>query len=168
MSAALIMLCIREKFTGLFAAHPCTDRSTESVVVALRKFVGKKVTSKTVSLLSDAAETFEAAAKELGWIHCPSLPNRFRHNSQMEREIRSFEEGVRSVFLNAGFSIRPQLWPAACKYGAMALNLTYAAPQDKNLTRWDFAVAHLGYDDIPPIKCVLGPGSVGLLPLQDW
>ena len=26
----------------------------------------------------------------------------------------------------------------------------------ESLTRWDFAVAHLGYDDIPPIKCVLG------------
>ena len=155
-SGEYVVLCIRDKFTGLFAAHPCTDRSTESVVAALRKLVGKKVTSKTVSLLSDAAETFEAAAKELGWIHCPSLPNRFPHNSQMEREIRSFEEGVRSVFLNAGFSIRPQLWPAACKYGAMALNLTYAAPQDKDLTRWDFAVAYLGYDDISPIKCVLG------------
>ena len=38
----------------------------------------------------------------------------------------------------------------------MALNLTYAALQDKDLTRWDFAVAHLGYDDMPPIKCVLG------------
>ena len=76
----------------------------------------------------------------------------------MERGIRSFEEGVRAVFMNAGFSIRPQLWPAACKYGAMALNLTYSgsAPQDKSLTRWDFAVAHLGYDDIPPIKRVLG------------
>ena len=98
-------------------------------------------------------DTFEAAAKELGWIHCPSLPNRFLHNSQMEREIRSFEEGVRSVFLNVGFAIRPQLGSAACKYGAMALNLTAASPQDKSLTRWDFAVAHLGYDDIPPIKC---------------
>ena len=152
-SCEYVVLRIRDMFTGLFAAHSCADRSTEFVVVALRKFVGKKITSKTVSLLSDAAETFEAAAKELGWIHCPSLPNTFPHNSQMEREIRSFEEGVRSVFLNAGFSIRPQLWPAACKYGAMALN---SAPQEKSLTRWDFAVAHLGYNDTPPIKCVLG------------
>ena len=74
----------------------------------------------------------------------------------MEREIRSFEEGVRSVFLNTGFAIRPQLWLAACKCGAMALNLTAASPKDMSMTRWDFAVAHLGYDDIPPIKFVLG------------
>ena len=45
---------------------------------------------------------------------------------------------------------------AACKYGAMALNLTAASPQDKSQTRRDFAVAHFGYDDIPPVKCVLG------------
>ena len=63
------MLCIRDKLAGSFAAFPCIDRSTDSVVVALRKFVGRKGTSKTVSLLSDAADTFEAAAKELGWIH---------------------------------------------------------------------------------------------------
>ena len=48
-----------------------------------------------------------------------------------------------------------QVWPAACKYGAMAINLTSASPQDKTLTRWDFAVAHLSCDDVPPIKCVL-------------
>ena len=155
-SREYVVLCMRDEFTGLFAAFPCTDRSTDSVVVSLCKFVGRKITSKTVSLLSDAADTCEASAEELGWIRCPSRPNRFLHNSQMEREIRSFEEGVRSVFLNAAFAGRPQLWPAACKYGAMSLNLTAASPQDKSLTRWEFAVAHLGYDDIPPIKCVLG------------
>ena len=134
-SREYVVLCIRDKLTGLFAAFSCTDRSTDSVVVivALRKFVGRKGT-KTISLLSDAADTFEAAAKELGWIHCPSLPSRFPHNSQMKSEIRSFEEGVRSVFLNAGFANRPQPRPAACKYGDMALNLTAASPQDKSLT----------------------------------
>ena len=118
-SREYVVLCIRDKFTGLFAAFPGTDRFTDLVVVALRELVGRKVTSKTVSLLSDAADTFEAAAKELSWIHCASLPNRFPHNSQMEREIRSFEEGLRPVFLNAGFA----LLPAACKYGVLALNL---------------------------------------------
>ena len=111
-----------------------------------------------MSLLSDAAATLEVAAKVLGWIHCPSLPNRFPHNSQMEPEICSFEEGVRSAFLNARFAIRPQPWSAACRYGAMALNLAASSPQDKSLTPWDLAVAHLGYVDVPPIKfkCVLG------------
>ena len=37
-----VVLCIRDTFTGLFAAFPCTDRSTDSVVVALRKFVGRR------------------------------------------------------------------------------------------------------------------------------
>ena len=142
------MLCIPDKFIGLFAAHPCTDHCAISLVGGS--------TWKIVSLLSDVAEMFEAAAKVLGWIHYPLLPNRFPRNSQMDREIASVEEGMRFVLLNAGSSIRPQLWPAACKYGAMALNLTAAAPQDKNLTSWDFVLDHLDYDDIPPITRILG------------
>ena len=52
-------------------------------------------------------------------------------------------------------------------YGAMALNLTAAAPQDKNLSRWDFAVAHLGYDDVHSAH-QMRAGSVGIFPFQHW
>ena len=62
-----------------------------------------------MTLVSDAADEFEAAAEEKGWISSSSLPNRFPHNAQLEREIRTFQEGVRSSFLEAGFSIRPEL-----------------------------------------------------------
>ena len=91
-----------------------------------------------MSLVSDAADEFEAAAEEMGWISSSSLPNRFPLNAQLEREIRTFQEGVRASFLEAGFSICPELWPVACRYGAMALNLTLRAPQDKSCSRWDF------------------------------
>ena len=116
-----VVLCLRDKYTGLFAAFPGNDRSTNAVVAALRKFVGRRVCSKPVTLVSDAADEFEAAAGEMGWISSSSLPNRFPHNAQLEREIRTFQEGVRASFLEAGFSIRPELWPVACRYGAMAL-----------------------------------------------
>ena len=46
--------------------------------------MGRRVSSKPVSLVSDAADEFESAAKILGWIPTPSLPNRFPHNSQHE------------------------------------------------------------------------------------
>ena len=118
--------------------------------------MGRRVSSKPVSLVSDAADEFESAAKILGWIPTPSLPNRFPHNSQHEREIRSFQEGVRSSFLEAVFAIRPELWPVACKYGSMALSLSHASPADSSLSRWDFGVAHFGVDDIPVKKLILG------------
>ena len=151
-----VVLCVRDRFTGLFAAYPAKDRSTDTIVSSLRRFMGRRVCSKPVSLVSDAADEFESAAKILGWIPTPSLPNRFPHNSQHEREIRSFQEGVRSSFLEAGFAIRPELWPIACKYGSMALNLSHASPADSSLSRWDFGVAHFGVDDNPVKKLILG------------
>ena len=51
-----VVLCLRDKYTGLFAAFPGNDRSTNAVVVALRKFVGRRVCSKPVTLVSDAAD----------------------------------------------------------------------------------------------------------------
>ena len=92
------MLCLGDSYTGIFAAFPGTDRSTTSIVSSLRKFVGRRICSKPVTLVSDAAD-----AEEMGWISSPSLPNRFPHNAQLEREIRTFQEGVRASFLEAGF-----------------------------------------------------------------
>ena len=58
-----------------------------------------------MTLVSDAADEFEAAAEEMDEF----LPLRSRigspHNAQLEREIGTFQEGVRSSFLEAGFSI---------------------------------------------------------------
>ena len=151
-----VVLCLRDKYTGLFAAFPGNDRSTNAVVVAVRKFVGRRVCSKPVTLVSDAADEFEAAAEEMGWNSSSSLPNRFPHNAQLEREIGTFQEGVRSSFLEAGFSIRPELWPVACRYGAMAMNLTLRAPQDESCSRWDFNNDDAGRDENHVKKLVLG------------
>ena len=151
-----VVLCLRDKYTGLFAAYPGTDRSTASIVSSLRKFVGRRICSKPVTLVSDAADEFVAAAEEMGWISSPSLPNRFPHNAQLEREIRTFQEGVRASFLEAGFSIRPELWPIACRYGSMALNLTLPSPADESCSRWDFMSNDAGRDEIPVKKLLLG------------
>ena len=109
-----------------------------------------------MTLVSDAADEFEAAAEEMGWNASSSLPNRFPHNAQLEREIGTFQEGVRSSFLEAGFSIRPELWPVACRYGAMAMNLTLRAPQDESCSRWDFNNDDAGRDENHVKKLVLG------------
>ncbi|OLP93635.1 hypothetical protein AK812_SmicGene24425 [Symbiodinium microadriaticum] len=151
-----VVLCLRDKYTGLFAAYPGTDRSTASIVSSLRKFVGRRICSKPVTLVSDAADEFVAAAEEMGWISSPSLPNRFPHNAQLEREIRTFQEGVRASFLEAGFSIRPELWPIACRYGSMALNLTLPSPADESCNRWVFMNDDAGRDEVPVKKLLLG------------
>ena len=87
LDKSYVVLCLRDKYTCLFAAFPGNDRSTNAVVAALREFVGRRVCSKPVTLVSDAADEFEAAAEEMGWISSSSLPNRFPHNAPLEREI---------------------------------------------------------------------------------
>ena len=71
-----VALCVRDRFTGLFAAYPATDRSPDSIASPLRRFMGRRGPSKPVSLISDAANEFEAAANILGRAPTPSLPNR--------------------------------------------------------------------------------------------
>ena len=137
-----VVLCVRDRFTGLFAAFPSGDRFGETVEASLRRFVGRRVCSKVTTLISYAAEEFESAAKALGWLPQPSLPNRFPHNAQHERAIRSFQEGVHAAFLEAGFAVRQELWPVACRFGAMALNMAHPSPQDSALSRWDNTCAH--------------------------
>ena len=51
-----VVLCLRDKFTGLFAAFPGNDRSTNAVVFALRKFVALRVCSKPLTAVSDATD----------------------------------------------------------------------------------------------------------------
>ena len=62
LDKSYVALCLRDKYTGLFAAFPGNDRSTNAVVAALRKFVGRRVCTKPVTFVSDAADEFEAAA----------------------------------------------------------------------------------------------------------
>ena len=156
LDKSYVVLCLRDKFTGFFGAFPGNDRSTGSIVVAIRKFIGRRTCSKPVTLVSDAADEFEAAAAELGWIWSSSIPNRFPHNSQLEREIRTFQEGVRSSFLEAGFSVRPELWTVACCYGSTAMNLTLPAPEDSERSRWDFMTSDAGREDASPRRLLLG------------
>ena len=44
--------------------------------------------------MSDIADEFIAAIEEIDWISSSSIPNRFPHNAQLEREIRIFQEDV--------------------------------------------------------------------------
>ena len=61
-----VVLCLRDKYTDIFDAFPGTDHSPASIVSSLRKFVGRRVCSKLVILVSDAADEFVAAADEMG------------------------------------------------------------------------------------------------------
>ena len=64
---------------------------------------------------SDQAPEVVAACKRLGLVHEDSLENRFPHNAQLERDIRTLEEIARSSHLSAGFEMIPDLSDAQCQ-----------------------------------------------------
>ena len=82
-----------------------------------KHFVGLRG-SDFAMVKSDAAGEILKVVVEQGWLSEASVPSRFPHNSHGEREIRSFQEVARSLFLQAGFAARPQLWPQVCSYVA--------------------------------------------------
>ena len=62
------------------------------------------------------------------------MPCLFPHNSHLEHEIRSFQEVARSLFLQAGFAARLQLWPQACSFVATIMSAKFV--DTSGTTRW--------------------------------
>ena len=88
---------------------------------------------------SEQAIKILAACKRLGFIHEDTLENRFPHNSQLERDIRTIEEIARATHLGAGFEVVPDLWPLSVDYAATMLSAQHIAA-GKEQTRHDLAV----------------------------
>eukprot|EP00435_Cladocopium_sp_Y103_P038967 s909_g10.t1 len=117
-------------------AYPPVSREASQLASNLKHFVGLKSTSYTI-VRSDAAGEILKAVIDNNWLPESSVPARFPHNSVLEREIRAFQETATSVFLQAGFAARPQLWPQACCYVATAMSAFLKDGEGK--ARWELA-----------------------------
>lgn len=130
------VLIVQDCFSKVMNAYPTFSREASQLASHLKHFVGLKSSSYTI-VKSDAANEILRAVIDNGWLPEPSVPGRFPHNAALEREIRTFQEVCRSVFLQAGFAARPQLWPHACSYVAVAMS-AFIKPDDGE-TRWKAA-----------------------------
>ena len=116
-----VVLCVRDSYSGAFAAFPLSNKTAEAASECYKHFAGPRaVRDPTVIVKSDCAPELLAAATHVGWFTEPSLENRFPHNAVMERDIRTFEEVTRAVHLAAGFSMTLELWPCSVKYASAA------------------------------------------------
>ena len=114
---------------------------------------------------SDAAGEILKAVVEQGWLSEASVPNRFPHNSQVEREIRWFQEVARSLFLPAGLAPRPQQWPQDCSYVTTRMSAKFV--DASGITRWKkgFGDEFLGPDYLlGQLACVGTAGPQPRLP----
>jgi hypothetical protein len=117
-------------------AYPTISREASQPASNLKHFVGLKSSSCTI-VRPDAAGEILKAVIEKNWLPESSVPARFPHNSVLEREIKTFQEIARSLFLQAGFAARPQLWLQACSYVATAMSAFLKDSEGE--IRWEIA-----------------------------
>ena len=128
------VLIVQDRFSKVSQAYPTMSREASQLASNLKHFVGLKSNSYTI-VRSDAAGEILKAVIENNWLPECSVPARFPHI--LEREMRTFQEIARSLFLQAGFAARPQLWPQACSYVAVAMSAFLKDSEGK--TRWELA-----------------------------
>ena len=134
------VLVVRDEHTGYVRAFPFFRKLTENIVLCLLQFVGSHADKgPTVVFKSDNAKELESACNQMSWIPEPTLPNKWPHNSNLERDIRTIEEVTRAVHLQSGFQIRPGLWVHSCAYAAFVLNLKHTLKGSEH-TRYIAAV----------------------------
>ena len=112
------LLVIRDRYSGMVLGSPVPDKSTETVVLAIKKFVGDR---KVVCAYSDSAPSFEAAMNELGIPLDKSLPGRSVTNSIAERNNLFMLDTASTCLLHAG--LPACFWPFAVEYVSHALNI---------------------------------------------
>ena len=114
---------IRDEFSGLLRAY-VGKRTTENAARNLLQFVGSAASDlPNVLVKTDCDRSLTAAISQVGWAQEPTLQNRWPHNAQLERHIRTLEETTRASHLGAGFHLLQDLWPISVAYAANALNI---------------------------------------------
>ena len=128
-------LFIKDAYSGARMIITQTNHTKENNISGLQYFIGPNVSSSKIILKSDAAQELTGAAEALKWLPEPSLPNRWPHNSRLERDVRTVKEAMRSVHYQAGFD--HELWPISFRYAAMALNFKQQATYKPEVTQWE-------------------------------
>ena len=132
------VLVIRDEFSGYLRAYPCSSKSSETINKHLLSFLGPSYHKLPSSMTkSDQAQEFLASCSQLGFQHEPTLENRWPHNAQMERELRTLQEVSRALHLQGGFHTHQDLWPLTVSHAALVISCFRKGHDDK--TRFELA-----------------------------
>ncbi|RYE11933.1 MAG: transposase, partial [Rickettsiales bacterium] len=121
VGGAHAVLTVYDEATGFALAYPCKDKTTASVVEALRAFAGTAGLCKRIR--SDGAPELSAAVALLpGVVHEVSIPYRPQSNSLAERYNQRVLSGTRALLCQSG--IPYAYWPTAVWSWSCLSNLT--------------------------------------------
>ena len=128
---------VRDVFSGARVAYPMSRRTLQNHAKNFRHFFGLRPTSKPPVCLvkMDEAGELEGAASEVGLVPETSLPNRWPHNSVLERDVREEKECCRSIHLQSGlpYDFHTYSYPYAC----LSLSFDRASHSDKAKSQWE-------------------------------
>ena len=128
---------IRDLYSGARVAYPMSKRDIESHAKNFRHYVGLRageLATRTIMKMDEAQE-LEQAAHQVGFIPETSLPNRWPHNSILERDIREEKECCRVIHLQSGlpYEYHTYSFPHAC------LSMSFDRPSlcNPDKTQWE-------------------------------
>ena len=93
------LLIIRDRFTGVIQAFPLKGKSTEDIVLSIKRFIGNR---KVTLAFSDQAPQFVRACRELKIPLDTPVPGRKVTNSLAERNIQFLVGATTTCLLEAG------------------------------------------------------------------
>ena len=93
------LLIIRDRFTGVIQAFPLKGKTTEDIVLSIKRFIGNR---KVTLAFSDQAPQFVRACRELKIPLDTSVPGRKVTNSLAERNIQFLVGATTTCLLEAG------------------------------------------------------------------
>ena len=112
------VLIVRDRFTGLLGARVSQTKSSDDVVRALKRFMGRH---QIKEIYADKAPQFEKATSELRIPYDHSLPGRAQNNFLPERNNQTVIVTTSTCLLQAG--LPPCFWRAAVECTCQLLNL---------------------------------------------
>ena len=128
---------VRDLYSGARVAYPLPKRDISAHTKNFRHFIGlraNELAPKTFIKCDEAGE-LEQAAHAVGFTPETSLPNRWPHNSRLERDIREEKECCRVVHLQSGlpYEFHTHSYPYAC----LSMSFDRPALCDKEKTQWE-------------------------------
>lgn len=93
------VLIVRDRYTGMIGAYPSQKKSSDDVVRAIKRFMGR---FKVREAYGDKAPQFEKAMKELRIPYDHALPGRAQTNSLAERNNQFILVAATTCLLQAG------------------------------------------------------------------
>ena len=128
---------IRDLYSGARVAYSMSECDVEAHAKNFRHYVGLRageLATRTI-IKMDEAQELEQAAHQVGFIPETSLPNRWPHNSMLERDIREEKECCRVIHLQSGlpYEYHTYSYPYAC------LSMSFDRPSlaDPEKTQWE-------------------------------